>query len=273
MRSAALNPGELKQATLVGIAEMRGLLSPAECQELLPPDDIAWATSEANDTTGRSWSHSPQYRFGEQMSAVSPSVQTFLGDFRDLIQTNAKKADIPELTEWGTAIHADHPVELLGFQRSAYAAKWHRTPADHQIGWHSDDTFEEARGKREFGVRALGLMIAISLTEHGGTYEWAPASAETYPGTSVPSNLSQVLSIQDIRQGDAIAFCTARNSRGEQWPGSFPLHRFIADESAGTEIWRDSLVVTFQDVSARSLRTIGIKGILEAAKARIPRLY
>ena len=272
MRSAALSPEALTQGTTEGIVEMRGLLTPGECNGLAPPADIQWEMNEPNDPA-RSWSNTAQYRFGEQATAINPNLQTFLGDFRDLVQGNAAEAGIPELEVWGSAVNPDRPVELIGMERSAYVAKWHRTLANHQIGWHTDDTFEQARGKREFGVRALGMMVAVSLTEHGGDYEYAPANTPTHPGTLTPIDKQHVKRIEGIGQGDAIGFITARDRHGDVWVGSWPLHRFIAALAAANvaeNLWRDSLVVAFQDVSARSLRTIGMKGVINATLARMP---
>lgn len=84
MRLEALRPGELTRMTKDGIAEMRGLLSPEECKALAPPSDITWKTEEPNSPT-RSWSHSPEFRFGQEATDVNPALQTFLGGFRDMI--------------------------------------------------------------------------------------------------------------------------------------------------------------------------------------------
>jgi hypothetical protein len=274
MRSAALGPRELTKMTADGIAEMRGLLTPAECEALAPPLDIVWNTEEP-DSPSRSWSHSPEYRFGPQASAVNPNLQAFLGDFRRLVQLNAVEADIPELMRWGKTPFNNLPVELLGLRRSVYGARWHRTAASHEIGWHTDDTHDQADKdiEGEFGVRALGLMVAVSLTEHGGTYEYAPASTRTNP-EGMPCDPSAIQRIEDVRQGDAVGFCTAVNSLGELWPGSFPWHRFIADKPSvytSADVSRDSLVIFLRDVSERTFGDVGLAGLIRGVKGRLLR--
>ena len=273
MRYPALSPGGLTLATTEGIVEMRGLLSPSECEKLAPPEDIRWATEEPDDP-GRSWQHTPEFRQGAEATEVSPQLQRFLLGFRDLIQTNAAMAQIPELESWGRAPFNSYPIELLGFQRSVYGAKWHRTPASHEIGWHSDDTHDQADPdvKGEFGVTALGLMVAISLSKHGGTYEYAPAGTEANQDGS-PCDPTAIRKIEGISQGDAIGFCTAKNPNGGRWEGSFPLHRFVADKVGGDtedEITsRDSLVIYFRDVSDRTLADVGIASMFNGVKNRL----
>lgn len=234
--------------TLNGTMLLKGLLSPEECMALSPPEDISWETTKHADQA-TNWSHTPEYRLGAQVLSVNPSVQTFLLDFRDTIQANAKAAGIPELQEWGNSLHAKYPLELLGFKRLVLGMKWHRTPANHEIGWHTDDTFGDAdEDAGEFGLRALGFMLAINLSEHGGRYE-----------IKLPKGPSDILPIEGIGQGDAVAFCTARDSNGNGWNGSFPDHRFFAEQLAtelADSVFRDSLVVYFRDVSARTLKLL-----------------
>lgn len=275
MRYAALSPEGLTLATTDGVVEMRGLLSPAECEALAPPEGIAWATEEPGDPD-RSWQHTPEFRHGIEATEVSQQLQRFLTGFRGLIQLNATMAGIPELESWGKAPFNGYPIELFGFRRSVYGAKWHRTPASHEIGWHSDDTHDQADPsiKGEFGVTALGLMVAISLTKHGGAYEYAPADAETNPDGS-PSDTAAIKRIEGIGQGDAIGFCTAIDADGGRWEGSFPLHRFIADkvddDSEDGVASRDSLVVYFRDISDRTLADVGISNVLRGVKSRLLR--
>lgn len=273
MRSSALAPGELVRLTTDGIAEMRGLLTPDECEALAPPSDVVWDAEEPENPT-RSWAHTPEYLFGSQAEAANPNLQTFLKNFRDLVQSHAVDDGVAELTKWGNAPLGKYPIELFGLQRLAYGAKWHRTLASHEIGWHSDNTYDLAdKTKGEIGLRALGLMVAINLTKHGGAYEYAPATAETNPDGS-PSDLADIKCIEQIEQGDAIGFCTARDSLGEHWPGSFPLHRFVSDEhqpDSSVDVVRDSLVIFFRDVSDRTFADIGLSGVIQGVRARLVR--
>lgn len=258
--------------TTDGIAEMRGLLTPAECEALAPPPGIAWETEEPDSPT-RSWSHTQEYLFGEEAANINPALQMFLGGFREMIQLRATEEHIRRLRGWGDTQISRHPMLLLRSRQLVYGAKWHRTPASHEIGWHSDDTFDEAdKDKGEEGVRALGLMVAINLSEYGGSYEYAPASALTATDGRTPFNSTDIKSIKDIKQGDAIGFCTARNSRGQHWPGSFPLHRFISDQAESKNLdglCRDSLVIYFRDVHYRTLQDLGFKGFMDAVKKRL----
>ena len=269
MRYAALSPGGLTRLTTEGISEMRGLLTPAECEALAPPDEVSWDTKEPEDPR-RSWSHTPEYRFGTQANNISPQLQNFLVGLRGLIQLNARLAGIPELSEWGEAPFGDYPIGMVGLKRLVYGAKWHRTAANHEIGWHTDDTFHLAnRSKGEVGSRALGLMIAVSLTEHGGIYEYAPACTKLNPEDGSPTDTKQIQRIKDVRQGDAIGFCTARNPEGELWQGSFPHHRFKANTatpSVEVGVSRDSLVVYFRYTQDLTIRERGLVNTARAAK-------
>lgn len=275
MRDAALSPEGLTRLTTEGMLEMRGLLTSSDCEALAPPNSIVWDTEEPDNPTRR-WQHTPEFQLGVAVNGVNPNLQGFLIGFRELVQSNAASANIPELKTWGNSPFGNYPTELLGFQRSVYGAKWHRTPASHEIGWHTDDTHDQAdpsiRG--EFGVRALGLMVAISLTKHGGIYEYAPAGTETNSDGS-PCDLSVIRRIEGIGQGDAIGFCTARTPEGEVWDGSFPLHRFVADEvsdeSLDGVVGRDSLVVYFRDVSDRTFSDVGLSGLMRSVKSKLLR--
>lgn len=272
MRSSALSAEGLTQLPVEGVVEMRKLLTPAECAELAPPPGVNWITEEPNDTTGRSWSRTPEYALGSPEITAIPALESFLIDFRAVIQLRAAEADIPELRGWGKAPLSAHPSELLGLCRVLYGAKWHRTPANHQIGWHSDNKFDQAAKKG--GVWAVGLMTAISLTQHGGKYEHVPAGTETIPGTSIPSDRSKVQSIEDIKQGDGVGFGTARNRRGRLWTGSYPLHRFIADEPEPTDdedVSRDSLIVMFHFIFDRGIADLSLSGVARSARARLRR--
>lgn len=115
-------------------------------------------------------------------------------------------------------------------------------------------------------------MVAINLSKYGGSYEYASASALTAADGRTPIRSNDVKTIKDIKQGDAVGFCTARDSRGHHYPGSFPLHRFITDRTATTDLEglsRDSLVIYFRDVHYRTLEDLGLKGFINAVIDRL----
>lgn len=267
MRYAALNPGGLTRLVDTGAVEMRGLLSPAECNALRAPDGVKWHEEEATDPT-RSWSHSDECRFGPHARELSPALQRFLICFRGLVQVNAQRANIPELAAWGRAPYGSHrAVSLVGLQRVVYGAKWHTTPANHEIGWHTDNTFHLAKKEKgQVPLRALGMMVAINLSEYGGTYELAPADADENDRTQLMDPIT------NIKQGDAVGFCTARTADGQLWPGSFPKHRLITDSLPSdvdpATLSRDSLVVFFRYVEDPTLRDLGPRGVLQIAREK-----
>lgn len=267
MRSEALKPGGLQELATQGVVVMRGLLTPQECVALAPPDSLGW-NAETHDDPARDWAHSPEYRFGPKATEVSPALKQLLTEFRSLVQTTATIEQIPELAKWGEPKHAGYRAALVGLKRVVYGGKWHRTPANHQIGWHTDDTFDLAdRSKGEVPNRALGMMVAINLSEHGGAYEYAPSWAER-DNLGAPIDPQLITRIEDIAQGDAVGFCTARTLRGDTWQGSFPLHRFITD-SGQTTAFRESLVIYHRYVADLTLREIGARGLMRELKHRV----
>lgn len=114
-----------------------------DCEALAPPKEITWDTEEPEDSRRR-WQHTPGLQLGADAHSVNPDLQNFLTGFRELVQFNATSAGIHELETWDNSRFGNHPIKLLGFQRSVYGAKWHRIPASHEIGWHTDDTHDQA---------------------------------------------------------------------------------------------------------------------------------